>query len=215
MDKKRATDKEPAQDREPATANTTSAALAAERGLPGPAHQALVELMTRAQNGDEESRQGIQKWLAKAPDATLMPAGDLARYAILGVLCGKNIVFQEDVRRQMKRLHAQLAGPSPSALESLLVERIVTCWLHLHCYEKENAQSLDGQSVDQSKAHGRRVDQAQRRYLSAIKALAQVRRLDLPAVQVNVGQHQNIAKKVVNVGGIEKGQPEQSGNQAD
>lgn len=215
MDKKRGTDKEVVPNREGATANTPSAALAAEGGLQVPVQQELVNLMTRAQNGEEESRQGIQDWLAKAPDATIMPAGDVARYAILITMCGKNIVFQEDVRRQMKRLHAQLVGPSPSPLESLLVERIVTCWLHLHCYEKENAQSLDGQSVDQSKAHGRRVDQAQRRYLSAIKALAQVRRLDLPAVQVNIGQHQNIAKKVVNVGGIEKGQPEPGGNEAD
>jgi len=214
MDKKRATDKEPVPNREGATANTPSGALAAEGGLQVPVQQALAELMTRAESGEEESRQGVQNWLAKAPDATIMPAGDLARYAILGVLCGKNIVFQEDVRRQMKTLHAQLAGPSPSALESLLVERIVTCWLHLHCYEKENAQRLDGQSVDQSQAHGRRVDQAQRRYLSAIKALAQVRRLDLPAVQVNIGQHQNIAKKVVNVGGIQREQPEPGGNQA-
>jgi hypothetical protein len=42
-----------------------------------------------------------------------------------------------------------------------------------------------------------RRDQANRRYLSAIKDLAQVRRLRLPATQVNVavagGQHVNVA----------------------
>jgi hypothetical protein len=41
----------------------------------------------------------------------------------------------------------------------------------------------------------RRMDRAHAHYLSAIKALAQVRKLALPALQVN------IAKKQVNVAG--------------
>ena len=36
----------------------------------------------------------------------------------------------------------------------------------------------------------RRIDRAQKRFLSAIKALALVRRLQLPAVQVNIGEKQ-------------------------
>ena len=87
--------------------------------------------------------------------------------------------------------------------------------LELTVFRVESAQDLDGLTVQQSQAHGRRVGQAQGRYLSAIKALAQVRRLALPAVQVNIGQHQTIARKVVNVGGIEREQPEVSGDQAD
>lgn len=45
------------------------------------------------------------------------------------------------------------------------------------------AMSMREQTLRQSEAHGKRSEQAHRRYLSAIKALAQVRRLELPAVQ--------------------------------
>jgi hypothetical protein len=39
-----------------------------------------------------------------------------------------------------------------------------------------------------------RIERAQRRYLSAIKALVQVRMLVVPAVQVNIGEKQiNVA----------------------
>jgi hypothetical protein len=39
--------------------------------------------------------------------------------------------------------------------------------------------------------HQQRVERAQRRYLAAIKVLAQVRKLRMPAVQVNIGGKQN------------------------
>ena len=43
-----------------------------------------------------------------------------------------------------------------------------------------------------NEAYQRRIDRAQRRYLQAIRTLAQVRRLAAPAtnVQVNVAEHQ-------------------------
>jgi hypothetical protein len=42
--------------------------------------------------------------------------------------------------------------------------------------------------------HQQRIERAQRRYLAAIKTLAQVRRMDLPTLQVNIGEKQvNVA----------------------
>lgn len=162
--------------------------------------QEAVRLLKRAQEGDEKTRPEIRKWLAARAPKGLQPAADFAREALLRAMCSTNILLEEDTRQQMRALHAQIAGESPSPLESLLVERIVTCWLHLHYYETLCAQSLKDQSLRQSEAHGRRIEQVHRRYLSAIKTLAQIRRLELPSVQVNIGQHQNIAEKQVNVG---------------
>lgn len=162
-------------------------------------HQNTMRLLKRAQEGDEKTRPEMKAWLVKnAPDG-IQQAQDFARDALLRAMSGKSILLEEDTRHQMKALHARLAGKSPSPLETLLVERIVTCWLHLHYYETLAAQSMKDQSLRQSEAHGKRIEQAHRRYLSAIKALAQVRRLELPAVQVNIGQHQNIAEKQINV----------------
>ena len=47
---------------------------------------------------------------------------------------------------------------------------------------------------EEDEARRKRIDQAERRYLRAIKALVEVRRLQLPAVQVNIGDKQiNVA----------------------
>jgi hypothetical protein len=43
-------------------------------------------------------------------------------------------------------------------------------------------------SLRQAKFHQQRISKAQARYLSAIRTLAQVRRLGVPPVQVNIGQ---------------------------
>ena len=88
-----------------------------------------------------------------------------------------------------------LAGPAPSPLEALLVERVVACWLAVSYYEGNYHQNLrDGMSLTQSMYHQKRITLAHNRYLSAIKTLAQVRRLALPVMQVNIGESQiNVA----------------------
>ncbi len=49
-------------------------------------------------------------------------------------------------------------------------------------------------TLAQGDYHQRRIDRAHRRYLASIKALAQVRRLLTPAVQVNIAERQiNVA----------------------
>jgi hypothetical protein len=74
----------------------------------------------------------------------------------------------------------------------MLVERIGLCWLHLHCAEATSCTRKD-QRLRQAECHQARMSKAQTRYLAAIRTLAQVRRLGVPAVQVNIGQQQVIA----------------------
>jgi len=56
------------------------------------------------------------------------------------------------------------------------------------------AQNQKGCAFVESEFYQRRQDRAQKRYLSAIRTLALVRKLALPVLQVN------IARKQVNVG---------------
>ena len=92
-------------------------------------------------------------------------------------------------------------GVAPSPLEALLIERIVICWLHLQYHEAHYAANMSRKENILHVQIGERMDKAQRRYLGAIKALAQVRRLALPSVQVNIGEKQvNVAAAQVNVG---------------
>ena len=76
-------------------------------------------------------------------------------------------------------------------MESLLVERIVACWLQLQYYEVLYAQNFRQLSLRQSESQQKRIDQAHRRYLSAIRTLAQVRKLVKPSVaQINIAEKQ-------------------------
>ena len=54
-------------------------------------------------------------------------------------------------------------------------------------------------TLAQSEHAQRRIDRAHRRYLSTLKTLAAVRRLAVPALQINVAHRQQIAQ--LNAGG--------------
>jgi hypothetical protein len=90
--------------------------------------------------------------------------------------------------------HNRLAGPEPSVLERLLVDRVVACWIQIEYADLAYAQLATTLTSGHRDYLQRRQDRAHRRYLSAIRTLAQVRRLVEPVVQVNIGaQQQNVA----------------------
>jgi hypothetical protein len=95
--------------------------------------------------------------------------------------------------RMMKR---DLIGDDPTVLESLLAERIVICHIALERAESEYIQRIqqDG-TFKRGLFYEHLMDRANRRYFHAVKALAQVRRLQLPALaQLNVAANQvNVA----------------------
>ena len=106
----------------------------------------------------------------------------------------KALLTQEAQRRKCAALRRELAGEHPTPLEMLLVDRIVMSGLHLHYAEALYAQHLETFSLKQNEFYQRRLSLAQNRYLAAIRTLAQVRRLQVPAVQVNIAREQlNVA----------------------
>ncbi len=115
--------------------------------------------------------------------------GNLAGHAqtsLIRAIAGENTVVAEAIGRRAAELRRELAGPEPTPLERLLVSRIVACWLALHYAEARYAQNLGKLTMEQGEYHQRTIDRAQKRYLAAIKALAEVRRRRLPIVQLNV-----------------------------
>lgn len=126
--------------------------------------------------------------------------GNLAAQAqgmLIQAIAGPNGVVAEAIGREAAALRRELSAGDMSPLERLLVGRIIACWLHLHYAEARYAQNLGKLTMAQGEYHQRTIERSQRRYLAAIKALAQVRRLQLPAVQVNIaeagGQQINVA----------------------
>src|SRR5262249_3210086 len=156
----------------------------------------LVAMTDRAQNGDRTTLPALRE-LLKHPEAVALPGGDLARQAQLTLIdkfSGKNLLLKESLTRKLELLGAELAGSNPTPVERLLVERIVTCWLHLHHLEMIYA-GKDSLSLELGGYYQRSLDRAQKRYLAAIKTLAVVRKLAVPVLQVN------IARKQVNLAG--------------
>jgi hypothetical protein len=72
-------------------------------------------------------------------------------------------------------LRTQLAGPSPTPLERLLVEVIISNWLQTHFADAAYAQAGTQTTPAALRELQKRQDSSQRRHMAAIKQLALVR----------------------------------------
>jgi hypothetical protein len=155
--------------------------------------EAVSQLIGKAEKGDKNALPTLREWLDEHPQVA-QDFGDLAkisRDSLVKAISGtKNLLLPEVIQRKMHAMRQELAGSEPSPVERLLVERIVLCWLHLHYAETLYAQNMQELTLRQAEFHQKRITMAHNRYLSAIRTLAQVRRLGVPAVQVNVGEQQ-------------------------
>jgi hypothetical protein len=109
-------------------------------------------------------------------------SGDIARHAReswITLITDQDLAAKEVITRKADSLRADLAGPDPTPLERLLVDRIIACWLQVNHADAMVAQAGDV-SLRQADFARKRQNSAHRRYLTAIGALVTVRRL-LPA----------------------------------
>ena len=153
----------------------------------------LKALIICVRNGDEGAIPRLREILREAPELArrfVNPAVQTERSMIENFAGGDDgLVVQETLPHTLEAFRAELRGESPSSLEQLLVERIVATWLQLHYFEALYAQNMDELTIVQSEFHQKRIDRAHRRHLSAIKTLAQIRKMG-PAVQINIAEKQ-------------------------
>ena len=150
---------------------------------------ALEPVRSAAADGDRTVLPAVQKALDMAPRQA-RTWGDLSYQAELALVreaSGGDILRRECQGRFVAGLRQDLSLDGDSPLERLLIDRVVLSYLHLHVIE---ASSTDGMGVGMVEAHQKRIDRAQRRYLAAVKSLAQIRRLLRPSVQVNIAEKQ-------------------------
>jgi hypothetical protein len=167
-----------------------TAALAADPADDG--IKALAKIMDKAAQGDASTVPIIRNALTKNPKLVDLLGGNIAKVAqdsFVYALCGKDLVFRESLLTKLETLRVELAGPNPSAVERLLVERVVACWLQVHDADLRFSKAKEV-SFNQANFDLRRMNGAHKRYLSALKTLAAVRKMALPAVQINVARKQ-------------------------
>jgi hypothetical protein len=95
----------------------------------------LEALVRRAEAGDESAVPALRRLLL-APRGVDVLGGDLAANAgrvLINKHAGQNVLAREALTQKLDRLRAELGAETP--IERLLVDRIVTCWLHLHHLE--------------------------------------------------------------------------------
>jgi hypothetical protein len=163
-------------------------------GASAPTQAEVQALLQQAEQGDRSVLPALRAYMDLAPGLWAQ-RGDLVQVmqqTLIGLVASKNLVVQENIARKCAALTQELAGPTPTPLERLLVERVVLCWLHLHYAEGLCLQQKEV-TFQREEFHQRRISKMHARYLSAIRTLAQVRRLGVPAVQVNIGHQQVIA----------------------
>jgi hypothetical protein len=151
----------------------------------------LRDIVIDAHEGDDKALSRVKAILEEVPKLANIFA-DLAKeaeQAVIKRVSGKDPLVEEALPIKLKAMREELHGPTPSALERLVIERIVACWLQLQYAEIVYAQNLGKLSIPQSEYHQRRLDRLHRRYLTSVKSLAQIRKMG-PAVQINIAEKQ-------------------------
>jgi len=103
----------------------------------------------------------------------------------------QNLAVEEAFRRRMQTLREELGWAGGTGLERLLIERIALCWYHLARAEQRHASALQqGLEPVWQAFYDKAVARGERRYLSGLHALQVCRRLQIPAVQINLAEKQ-------------------------
>jgi hypothetical protein len=156
----------------------------------------LQALSEKVQDGEEGARAQLRLALRESAPAVIARCSTtLGTYR--GMLAEKmargDVLEREAVVLQAERMALELAGENPTPLEVLLAERVASLWILVELQEALTAAFYykGGARMSVVLQMARVQESAHRRYLAAIKTLAQVQKLQGPSrVQVNIGGNQ-------------------------
>ena len=153
----------------------------------------LRDLMGKAEGGDNGAALEIRKVLDGTPDLAwrfVNGPAKVAESALLGEITRDGaLATKELLKHQLESMRIEVAGEGPSPLERLLVERVVATWLEVQLFSAFHAHGMKDETKVQGEYRQKRLDQAHRRHLSAVRTLAQIRKMG-PAVQINIADKQ-------------------------
>ena len=156
----------------------------------------LQDLSKEAEVGNKAARKELQRVLRASSPEIVARCSDIAKRGQLiltETIAAGDPLMEEAILARLDFMRAEVSGENPTPLETLLTERIVSAWLVVEVHEALlNAQLKRGSEIKRCPPSYLKfvlgwLESAHRRYLAAIKSLAQVRRLqsDTPGVQFN------------------------------
>ena len=155
----------------------------------------LHDLLRLAEKGQEDAVPEIRQILTEHPGLAwrFVDVAHIAEDALIEEMTKEgDLATKELIRCQLEAIREQIAGKNSSALERLLSERVVVTWLEVQLFEALYAQNMRKLTIPQAEHHQKRLDRAHRRHLSAIRALAQMRKLlkGTAITQINIAEKQ-------------------------
>ena len=170
--------------------------MTAVSGASTPPLDELTTLLRQAQAGDHRVLPALKTHMDAHPEYWVQQ-GNLSREIrdlLITQLSVGDLARREAITRWCEAQFQALAGPTPSPLDAMLVNDIVTCWLDLDRWRLASLALDQAPTRGDQQAVQRRVDAAHQRLLKAVKTLAQVRKLGVPVVQINLAAQQtNVA----------------------
>jgi len=162
--------------------------------IPTPAGIApeVIETIRAGCASEEGSGERVRALLAHEPAwvERIPSLAAAAQAAILGQVSAP-VLAEEAWRAKVEAVRTSLAMPGDRELERLLIERVTLSWLAVTVAEvRRAARWQEGVPNGAVEFWDRHVSRLNADFLRASKALASVRRLRLPSVQVNVGAQQ-------------------------
>jgi hypothetical protein len=156
----------------------------------------LEALSEKAEGGDKEARRELRRAVKESAPEVIARCADIARNyrrLVADTASGRDPLVQEAVVEQARRMAGEIAGETPTPLEVLLAERIASLWVLVEAqeallfawYSRENMGRTSPAFVLQM---CKIQESVSRRYLAAIKTLAQVRKLRTNTAPVRLTQ---------------------------
>ena len=155
----------------------------------------LEELSSRAEDGDAEAGRELRQAIRESAPEVIARCSNIARNyrrMVADTAAGRDPLVKEAIVERARRMALEIAGENATLLEVLLSERIASLWV---LTETQEALLFASYRRGQERPVGptyimqmcKIQESANRRYLAAIKTLAQVRKLqtNTPGVQFN------------------------------
>lgn len=147
----------------------------------------LFEAVDKKKPTPADIRQ-LRKMLRERPDLW-RALGDMAHNAASHLI--DTLEAPESLKLSLQQgwqsLQVELGAAGATSLEQLLIQQVVIAWLRLGIVEyKYTSVTNEAITLTMGDFWERRLSAAQRRFLRACETLARIRKLNLPAIQVNI-----------------------------
>lgn len=139
----------------------------------------LQQLIEHANSGNKHALKRLRSFLDNHPEIweQIGNLAQLAERTWMDLIANGNSLVMESLKRHIDKMKVDLAGENATAMETLLVDEIVACWLAVHEADKRSADSSNS-----SDRLTKRTEGAHKRYHSALRTLASLRTLHSPGL---------------------------------